>query len=186
MTTWPNWVDLIIVILLVRGCYSGFGRGLWAELLSLVGAVSAVVLTINYSRVVMDWLRPWIPWNPMVAQFLMFWGVFLIAVLAIHVLLRRVAEVIKWERFHWLPQGAGFLLGGLRGLWWSGFVLVALASSGFVYLQESVEQRSVSGPRLLPIARNVLDQVTERFPGAQYRGNPLVPAAKETPKGKAS
>ncbi len=94
-------------------------------------------------------------------------------------IVKRVAGVIKWERVHWLLQGMGLLLGGLRGLWWSGFLLIVLASSGFNGLRQSVEERSLIGPQLLPVARRSLEQVVERFPGALPRGSDLVPLIKD-------
>ena len=178
MTTWPNWVDLIVVTVLFRTCYNGFGRGFAAELLSLVGAVSVVSCTVNYWPVVTRWLRPWLWVDSAVMGFIVFIGFFLILVLAVHVALRRITEVIKWERLHWAIQGLGLLLGGLRGLWWSGFILVILTSSGVTYLQESVEQRSVLGPRLAVVSRSSLERIADRFPGASHRSPGLVPPVK--------
>ena len=48
MTTWPNWVDLIILILILRMSYNGFGRGLLMEMLQLAGAVAITCLSVNY------------------------------------------------------------------------------------------------------------------------------------------
>lgn len=180
MTTWPNWVDLVIVTILLRTSYNGFGRGLLSEILSLVGAVGATVLTINYAHRVTQWVSPWIWFSQTVAGFVVFLGLFLILIFVVHVVMRRVTDVIKWERLHWAVQGLGLMIGALRGLWWSGVILTVLTSSGVVYLQESVEKRSVLGPRLAHIARANLAQVADRFPGAALRGPVLIPPLKPT------
>ena len=105
-----------------------------------------------------------------------FWGLFLLLLFGVHLLIKRVAQVIKWERLHWLIQGMGLMLGGLRGLWWSGFLLIVLASSGVIWVQQAVEERSLIGPSLLPVSRTILEQVGDRFPGgAQPHGGDLVP-----------
>ena len=186
MTTWPNWVDLIIIIALLRTCYNGFGRGLWAELLNLIGALSITALTMNYAGVVTSWLGPWLSrLNPTVIAFLLFWMLFLSLLALAHVVIRQVAGAIKWERLHWATGMTGLALGGLRGLWWSGVLLVALTSSGFAGLRASVEERSVVGPHLLPLARQSLAYVSDQFPGAQHRSETLIPPANpKAPKPK--
>ena len=179
MTTWPNWVDLIIVILVLRGCYVGFSRGLLTELVHCIGAVCVTALSVNYAGFLAHWLTPWIAWaNPAIATSLLFWVLFLLALFAVHRIIRALATVIKWERVHWFLQGIGVVLGGLRGLWWAGFVLLVLVSSGVGYLKDSVEERSVVGPRLGTIARETLERVADQFPGAAHRGNTLVPPIK--------
>ena len=117
MTTWPNWVDLIIITILLRTCYTGFGRGLWTEVLNLCGAISVTALTVNYARMVTDAFRSWLPFNPTVVDFLGFWAFFALLLVAAHVLLKRLGEIIKWERFHWSIQSVGLMLGAVRGFW---------------------------------------------------------------------
>ena len=109
-------------------------------------------------------------------------ALFLILIFAVHMIIRRVTNVIKWERLHWAIQGLGLMVGALRGLWWSGLILAVLTSSGVTYLQESVEKRSVLGPRLAQLARVQLEQVADRFPGASLRGPFLIPPMKPVAK----
>lgn len=178
MTTWPNWVDLVIVTILLVRCYNGFHAGALGECLKLIGTVCATVLTMNYAGVVADWLQGWFRFNPTLTDLLGFWLLLLALLFARNLLLGLVTRLIKWERVHWTIQGIGLALGALQGLWWSGLLLLALASSGFFYLRESVEQRSVLGARLLPISRESIERVSDRFPGAHNRLPDLVPPMK--------
>ena len=171
---WPNWVDLIVVTILLRTCYSGFGRGLLAEVLNLVGAVGVTSLTVNYWAWLVHKLRPWLWMDTTLANFIVFAVSFLALMFMVHFIIRRLTELLKWERLHWAIQGVGLVLGGVRGLWWSGVFLVVLTSSGVVYLRSSVEERSVLGPRLVRVARDSLEQVADRFPGAGARGGGLL------------
>lgn len=182
MTKLPNWVDLVIVICLLITCYNGFGRGLVAELLNLAGAIFATALALNYWEVVAGWLTPWMRLDPILAKWLIFWALFVILMVLAHQLCRRLTQVVKWERLHWAIQGLGLVLGGIRGLWWAGFILLALTSSGFLYLRDSVEQESVLGPRLVILAKDQLTSVADRFPGAPRRRETLIPPAKALPK----
>ena len=181
MTILPNWVDLIVVTVFLIACYNGFGRGLVVELLILLGAISVTALTINYSGLAARWVQSYWSAQPMLTAVLVFWGLFLILVVAMRFLLRTLTSAIKWERLHWSIQGIGLLLGGLRGLWWVGFILIALSSSGVPYLQQSVEERSVLGPRLLAAARVSLKQVADVFPGAEFQSAALIPPLQPAP-----
>lgn len=176
MTVWPNWVDLIVITTVFIGCYNGFGRGLLAEILNLIGAASVTSIAINYWSVIASKVQPWVPMvSPIVAGFAVFWLLFLSLWLVSHVLIKRITDVVKWERIHWLIQGIGLILGAIRGAWWSALILVTVSTSGFAYLQQSVEERSVTGARFSARARASLEEVANRFPGAEQRGKALIP-----------
>lgn len=175
MSTWPNWVDLIIVSVFLLSSYNGFGRGILAELLNLAGAVTCTVLTVNYSPIAILWMQAWVPGSPQVVAAVVFWVVFLSLLLAVRIFTRRVSDLIKWERLHWMIQGVGMVLGGIRGLWWAGIIVIGLSSAGVEYLRVSVEENSVLGPQLVTTARTVLEDVVQVFPGAAPRGTALFP-----------
>jgi hypothetical protein len=112
----------------------------------------------------------------------MFWLLFLICTLIARSVAKAAAQLVKWERMHWLIQSIGCVLGGLRGVWWAAFLVVALSSCGFAYLRDSVEQRSIAGPLLLKDARNLLRDVARWFPGTRHQTDPLIPPLRPLPK----
>ena len=182
MTRWPNWIDLLIVSIIFKTCYNGFVRGILAELLNLIGAVGVTAVTLNFAGVVTKWLQPWITTAPYIVTLIGFWGLFFALFVMVRLIVRRVTELLRWERLYWFVQGIGLFFGGVRGLWWAGFLLVVLVSSGFPFLAVSVEKGSVLGPRLLVVAQVTLEQVADRFPGAPYRPVVLVPPIQPTSK----
>ena len=156
-------------------CYSGYVRGVVTEFLYLLGAIAMTFLAISYWGVTTGTLRSWVGFPPHLLGPIVFWVFFLISWLAIRVILRSLTGLMKWERVHWVLQGAGLVLGGLRGLWWSGFLLLVFVASGFVYLQQSVEERSVFGPRVLAASRTCLEQLAARWPGGVSHDGVLIP-----------
>ena len=157
--------------------YVGLGRGVLTELINLAGAIAATVLAVNYAALAIDVCRQ-VSWlNSTLASFLLFWGFFLIVWLLVHMMTRRLAQLIKWEPFHWFTRGLGLLLGGLRGVWWAGVLVMALSASGLAYLQESVEEQSVMGPHLLTLSRGRLERVSNFILGRRFgEGSPFPPA----------
>ena len=178
MDVWPNWVDLVVLILVLRTCYSGFARGLLWAISMLAVAISVTCLTVNYAPLVTQWLEPWLGGSSPLNELFLFWVIFLSLILAGHWGITRILQDIKWERVNWFVQGIGAVVGGLRGLWWSAFVLIVLSSSGFIYLDQSVEQESVFGRRFLSSSGEMLTRFTDRFPGSKYREVTFVPPIK--------
>ena len=172
---WPNWVDLLIITLFLRTCYSGFGRGFLAEVLNLLGAVTVTVVAVNTWSPLARWLKPWLQMKPTLGTFIVFGLLFLGTLVLVRMGINRLTELIKWERLHWAIQGLGMILGGLRGLWWAGLILLICASSGFGYLRESVETESILGPRLVGLSREGLGRIADRFPGSQSGRRVLIP-----------
>jgi uncharacterized membrane protein required for colicin V production len=183
---WPNWIDLIVVTTFWIGCYNGFGRGFIAELFNLIAAVAVTIFTVNFSGMVTAALSPWIPLSPPVTALVVFWGLFLTLWYAGRIIRKRIAEVIKWERFNWFIQGAGLVLGGLRGLWWAGLTLLVLSAAGYDFLTESVHKKSVLAPRLLHSFQVSLEQIADRLPGARLRTDTPVPPIRPLTHGSAA
>lgn len=177
MTTWPNWVDLIVVTLLIAGSYNGFGRGILAEFFNLIGAVTTTCLTVNYWSLLAKWTGPF-PWlGPDFTAYLIFFTLFVTVRFVMHLIVRFCCDVVKWERLHWFVQGLGLFFGGVRGLWWAGFVLILLVGAEVPYLKASVTEQSIIGPRLVVLAKSTIEQVANMFPGAGQRTTlALVPA----------
>lgn len=184
MSTWPNWVDLVVITLFLRACYVGFSRGVVWAILSLVVVVSASALTLNYAPVLIQWLAPWVGGAAPLVKAFLFWVFFLSLLLIGHLIIIRITAALHWERLHWIIQGLGAIVGGIRGFWWAAFVMVVLSTSGFVYLGQSVEQESVFGQRFLGRAHELVERVANYYPGTTFRGQTLMPPIKPVPSTK--
>jgi uncharacterized membrane protein required for colicin V production len=178
-TVWPNWVDLLIVTIVLRASYIGFSRGILSELLDTVTLVGITALTVNYGEAIGRGLQGQFALNPVVMTCIVFWGFFLSLILIARAIFRRLTAILgKWEPIHWMLRWVGMLIGAGRGLWWAGFLLIALTTSGFTYLQESVEVRSLLGSRMIGIARHTLERVADYVPGATQRSEQLMPPVR--------
>jgi len=175
LTTWPNWVDLVILIIVLRTCYSGFGRGVLGELLTVLGVVTATALASNFYGMITQRIAPWWAGDQAILACMIFWALLGGAIVLFHAGIHRFLELLKWERLHWTMQSLGLLLGAVRGLWWSGLVVLVLGSLGSEYFTDSVHKRSVIGSRFAPIASQQMKRVVDRYPGSAGRGE-LVPA----------
>lgn len=175
MKVWPNWVDLIVVIIVFTACYNGFSRGLLTSGLRLLGLVVSTLIAVNGAGMVAERIQAWVGAQPALTTFLVFWVVFLALVLTMRAVVNAIAKVVKWEPVNWITQWLGLVLGGLRGAWWAGLFVLTLSVSGFGPVQESVEQRSMSAPYVLPVFHDYVERLSDRLPGAATRSPTLIP-----------
>jgi len=176
-TTWPNWVDLIVLTLVLRAAYVGSCRGFIVESLHLVGLVSITALACNFYGVVAEWVSPWWGGDPSVLSFLCFVALLLGSAFLINRLAIKVTRFIKHAPDRWVVHGLGFLVGGIRGFWWASLIVLLMLSLGMPYLTRSIEERSIAGPHVAKFGGKSLDWVADRYPGAMRRGE-LIPAIK--------
>jgi uncharacterized membrane protein required for colicin V production len=183
VTIWPNWVDLIVIIIVVRTCYSGSAQSLLIGVLNLAGVVLATALTVNYSGALAAFIYPWLALvPPTTIAFTVFWLVLIGLVAGLRSGLRVLVSLVKGERIHWFLQGVGAVVGGARGVWWAGLITLSMAVSGFPYLEASTAERSLLGLPIMKFTHDTLVRVTNRLPGAANRAPTLIPAAKHTVK----
>jgi len=167
----PNWVDLFLILIpLIRTCYTGFVRGVVAECLSIAGLVSATAVACNYHEPLAKALAPWWRWSFNLLDFLAFLGLLIVGSWVLtRLVARALRRVITWNAVHWTLQALGIVCGGLRGMWVAGVVLALLTATGAPYLRRSIEERSVFGPRVLQLSHRSIAWVADRFPGRAER-----------------
>ncbi len=168
-TNWPNWVDLVIITLVLRACYVGFGRGFLTELISLGGVVTSTAIAVNFHGPIFQQLTPWWHFDPAALDFTCFLLLLFVSLFIIHLILRKLSAILKWERIHWLIQGMGMVCGGVRGLWWAGLVVLLMLALGLPYLTASVRERSLFAPQLEKMSFEAIRSVADRFPGHASR-----------------
>lgn len=151
-----NWVDIVILILLVRiGCVAR-KTGLPAESFKLLGTLVAIFVCLHYYSGLSDWLGRLLPLakekTPL--EFLDFLCALFLAVLgyAICMLLRfAFSHFIKLEAIPVLNKWGGFLLGLIRAFLATSLVIFMLVASSVGYLRNSVNG-SYFGARVFKIA----------------------------------
>ena len=136
----------------------------------MVGIVSATALACNYTSPAANFIRPWWQFNPGALEFTVFMILLLTSMIVlIGILAKKLTHWLRWDSLHWIAQGVGLLLGCLRGLWWSGLLILILLATNLTYFTNSIEERSVLGPHLAKVAKTTLEVVSNRYPGAINR-----------------
>jgi len=143
-----NYLDIFILILILRICYIALKTGLPVELFKLAGTLSAIFLSLYYYNFLPGSTRENI--NLGLAQlkfadFLIFLSLAIIGYLFL-VLLRSIFyRFIKLEAVASLSKWGGLVLGAFRGFFMAGFICFILLVSGLPYLNKSVKNSCLAG-----------------------------------------
>lgn len=152
-----NWVDVLVVILLVRMGYIGFRLGLSVELLKLSGTVGGICVGFRYYQAAGDWVAAYsflsTEWASTLAM-----GVLVVAGYFGVTRLFRLGERLVQMSFEKRVNQVGGLAAGLvRGALVASVVLVACMQLPAPHLQESIDPHSVSGKAVSKMAPAVYD-----------------------------
>ena len=180
-----NWVDILIIILLLRVCYIAFKSGFLSELFKFLGTVSAIYLSLHYYTGLADslfknqpFLKDRMPLGFM--DFLCF--VFLaLAGYLIFVFLRiGLLKVMKMEAVPLLHKWGGLCIGVGRAMILTGLIVFMLAISSVGYFKRSVRD-SFMGKDFFEIPVTTYsflwDSLTSKFMTAE-KFNKNIPEAR--------
>lgn len=121
-----NWLDIIIIVLIVIAAIRGFSRGFILELASLVGLVAGIYAAIYFSDFTRELLNRWFHWNGKymsVISFLVTFAVVSGIVFLIGMLLEKMIDIAALGLLNKL---AGAMFGGLQAVVMVSVVLYAI------------------------------------------------------------
>ncbi|MFA6358558.1 MAG: CvpA family protein [Candidatus Omnitrophota bacterium] len=151
-----NYLDVLIVIVLIRICCIALAMGLTIEIFKFLGVIFATYISLHYYVSVSDIVqRTFLP-KGMPLEFLDFL-VFVVLVLAGYAGFAALRVVfyrfIKLESIPWLNKIGGLVLGVIRWFFVVGLLVFTLNISSISYLSNSV-RHSYLGSRAFSISPN--------------------------------
>ena len=159
-----NWVDIIVVIFLVRGGYIGLSRGFSAELFQILGAVASAVLSLLYYETLGQWLTSHSFLSLQIANFLSFLFLLLTLLFVFRTVRILLFKILHLELFFGWEKWGGLILGVARSVVFASLFLFVLLLLPVQYIKESIEERSLSGPYIKEIAPKAVDFIVQFKP----------------------
>lgn len=159
-----NWVDIFILILLIRTSYIGFTQGLSYEVLTLVGVIGAIILTIHNYEYLGIFLNEKLN-LPIDFSNLMSFLILAAGMIFLFRLFRNtVYRFLKFEIFPRLERFGGLILGFVRGCLIASLIFLGLLLVPNNYIITSIKEKSLTGPMFLKIAPVSYDYTINLFP----------------------
>ena len=163
-----NWVDLLVVIIMLRTIYISFQDGLSHELFPLFGSVLKLVLALHFYGKLGSILHSKIAMIPLsVCNMVSFLVIVLIATFALNFLKTLIDTIIKVTWHPLIEKSGGILVGVLRGAISVSMVLIFLALVPLSYLQWSIKDKSLYGGSFLRMGPAIYRMISGNSPDSE-------------------
>ena len=150
-----NWVDLLIVILLIRACYVGASRGFGPELFGAISTFVALFVSIFFFIRLEAFLKfpKFLP--PALAASVLFFVLALLVLLIFRIIGSVLENLMKVEFHSVLDRIGGVIFSVIRSSLWISLALIALIALPSDYLERSIKYNSVMGNSFLMLGPTV-------------------------------
>jgi len=149
-----NWVDIFVVIVLLRVSYVSVNTGLPAEIFKLLGTISAIYLSLHYYASLQDFVVNLAGFKsiPLGLYTLVTVAILSFSGYAVFSVLRNFfLRLLNFENVSALFKLLGLGIGALRGILLSSLLIFMMVISGYDYFKTSVKD-SYSGKFIFKIA----------------------------------
>lgn len=160
-----NWVDILIVILMLRISYVAFQDGLSHEIFPLITSVIVIVSSLHYYRTVgLAISRNLFNMPREITDFLAFLALAVVSGLIAKLLKALLDKVVKVQWHPLLERFGGLVFGVFRAAVLVSMVLIILALAPLPYLQRSIRDKSLMGIYFLRIGPAVYEKCAHFLP----------------------
>lgn len=178
-----NWVDILVITLLIRTCYIGRKTGILLEIFKLLGTLTAVYMAMHYYTTFGNGLASHIASSPekSVRDFAALTSFIILGLggyLAVFFLRWGFCRLVKVETVSGLNKWGGLAIGMGRGLLTASLILFIFTISSLNYFSQSTAKSYVSS-RLFSIAPLVYQGTWENFMAKFMPQEKLNPAVEE-------
>lgn len=172
-----NWVDILLILLLLRSAWIGTRIGLTAELFKLTGTVISIVIGLHYYNQIANTLINYINIPVWFLHFIIFAIIILLirAVFKYGVVL--FLRVLNIQFILQLERIGGALVGLGRGFLIGGLLLIALLFFPVEYLYHSIYEKSFLAPYLIRSTKrtyvSIIGLIPSQEPNKEIIKDPL-------------
>jgi uncharacterized membrane protein required for colicin V production len=156
-----NWIDIVVLIILIKTAYTGRKRGLAGEILTFAGTFLVFFLSLTYYDRLARALAVRTPIPHPAAKPICLLFLLIVLFIVIRALFRYLEKLGKLVIMPSLDKYGGLVLGVCRGLIIGSLFIVVLKTLPVDYIQKSVEERSFSA-RYVEKAGTVLYRTLRR------------------------
>jgi membrane protein required for colicin V production len=146
-----NWVDLIVLIVLVLFALRGFFRGFFREIFSLAGLIAGFMLAVAYERSASAFIARYWQMSPLVLKGIAFIGIFF----SVYFLLSLIGWLLhrseKLLFFKTVNRAGGVAIGMGKGVALAALAVFFLASSS--WLPQSTREKFIGAYSVPPLSR---------------------------------
>lgn len=167
-------LDVIFLVLLVIGTYSGYKRGFILEVLGIIAIFAGIYGALKLLRFALELVIGYLPGYSSILPFLIFIILFILIIVAINILGRILKKFIDATVFGSFDNVAGAIAGFFMWSFLISLILWLLQQASITLPQEQI-QKSHIYPFIVNIAPTIGGYLSSLFPFA----NSLIAEIKE-------
>lgn len=169
-----NWVDVLVIIIMLRMSYVAFQDGLSHEIFPLLGAIGVITLSLYYYNKLALYISQNLGNVPIAILNFLSFIILVFAAAFVFKLIRVVLDKIIKVSWHPLIERFGGLIAGVaKASIVTSTILIILALIPLPYLQRSIRDRSVTGMYFLKIGPSIYEKVSRFLPTIKIEGAPV-------------
>ena len=160
-----NWVDVLVIIIILRTSYVAFSEGLSHELFPLVGSLVLAISSLHYYARLGTFIRTNLMNMPVaMSEFLSLLAIVVVVGLLFKLLKFLLDLIIKVEWNPLVEKFGGIVVGIFRAFVAASLVLMIMSLIPLSYLQRSIRDRSVTGTYVLGICPYIYEKACKVLP----------------------
>jgi uncharacterized membrane protein required for colicin V production len=150
-----NWVDLIVLVFLIRGIYQGAKNGLVLEFFSLGGWSAATFLSFKFYKKIARILHQRTEIPLAIDELLTFAAIIIATIVVTRIIGDILKHVIKIKIIERLNRTGGAFLGFIKSALVLSVLFYTLSITSIPYLEKSIKEKSLSGKAISRISEIV-------------------------------
>lgn len=159
-----NWVDVLVVILMIRMSYVAFRDGLSHEIFPFIGTVIIVAFSFYYYKRIGALISANLANVPIeISNFLSYLAIVIVLGFLLRFLRVILDKIVKVEWHPVIEKFGGLAVGIAKAYLVTGIVLTALALIPLSYLQWSIKDKSITGKYVLMAGPEVYNKVAKNL-----------------------
>ncbi|MFH0732268.1 MAG: CvpA family protein [Candidatus Omnitrophota bacterium] len=144
-----NWTDILVILLVLKCCYTGVRAGLTQELFRLIGTLASILFGFHYFNKAAYFIVEYIKIPLWIIQIIVLAAIVLLFRIAYKYAVALLLKILNVQFVLGLEKAGGAVVGSLRGLLLCGFILITLLLLPIKYISISINKDSVIAPYLV-------------------------------------
>ncbi len=159
-----NWVDALVVILLIRGTYVGSSTGFIWGFFKVFGISVVSILAIQNYTVLSEYISYYTPLSIKIAEFISFVAITVIGIFVFYVIRVLLHKLLKIEFVKVIEKPGGVVMGFVFSCIFISMILINMVLMPISYIGKSITERSLVGDPFLRIAPQLYNTVMSFYP----------------------
>ncbi len=175
-----NWVDILLILLLIKTVYSGARAGMSAELFRVIGTIISIVVSLHYYNEIAVVLNNYIKAPAWLLEVVVLTAIIILSSIIFRYVVILLLKILNIQFIQHVEKIGGALLGLARGFLAGGLLLIVLSLLPAEYLATSISEKSLLAPYFIASSEKTYAFSISLIPSQKPKESAVPSAAKQS------